>query len=192
MEDKNLKPTAASSRAGTLNFSKGNNFYIYGDIDYTIPENIIAPMIEYIDRKKDLKDPGDINIYVSSYGGYVQYGFDLISQMEQAKDLGFSVNTYVTSVACSCGSLIAVAGSKRYVSERAYHLLHFMRGSDYAHNPIMSDRNNENAKFWQKQLVDIYKKYTRLKNIEKLLLPDNYMINGASQLIRHGLADYKM
>jgi ATP-dependent protease ClpP protease subunit len=177
-----------------LNFHKDNNFYIFGGIDNSMPEKIIAPFIELIDRKSNLKNPGQVHIYVSSYGGLVQYGFDFIQQMERAKDAGITVNTYVSSVACSCGSLIAVAGTpgKRYIGERAYHLLHFMRGSDYAHNPIMMERNFENGKFWHKVLLDIYKKYTKIQKLEEKLLADNYMVNGAAACIKAGLADLKM
>lgn len=175
-----------------LNFFKDTNFYIFGGIDSTMPEKIIAPFIEVVDKKSNLRKPGSINIYVSSYGGLVQYGFDLIAQIERAKDLGFQVNTFVSSTACSCGSLIAVTGTKRFIGERAYHLLHFARGGSYSHNPIMSERNLENDRFMQKALVDIYKKYTKLRDIEAKLLADNFMVNGAAACIRAGLADERM
>ena len=124
-----------------VNFASGNNFYIFGSIDDSIPKNIIVPFIEVVNKQMDKKDPADINIYITSRGGYVNYGFDLITHIERAKDAGIEVNTYVTSEVCSCGSLIAVTGSNRYISKRAYHLLHFARGWDYSHNPTMLERN---------------------------------------------------
>lgn len=174
-----------------INFSKSNNFYIFGSVDDSFPRKIIVPFIEAVNRQIDKKEPSDLNIYVTSRGGSVNYGFDLITHMERAVANGVEVNTYVTSEACSCGSLIAVAGSKRYIGKRAYHLLHFMRGWDYAHNPIMLDRNAEQGKFWQVELVNIYKKYTKLKDIETKLLADNFMINGSAACIKAGLADFE-
>jgi ATP-dependent protease ClpP protease subunit len=173
------------------NFASGRNFYIYGNVDDSMPRNIIAPFVEECEKQFGRREPQPINIYISSYGGRVDYGFDLIAQIERAKECGITINTFVTSVACSCGSLIAVTGTNRFVGERAYHLLHFMRGTDYAHNPEMLKRNYENGKFWQTKLVDIYKRYTKIKDIEAKLLADNYMVNGANQCIKLGLADFK-
>ena len=183
---------AGTVSGGNLNYHQGNNFYIFGNIDDSIPKNIITPFIEAYEKSATKKEPNDLHIYVSSYGGRVDYGFDLITHIERAKSLGVCVNTYVTSVACSCGSLIAVTGSRRYIGERAYHLLHYARGGDYAHNPTMIDRNAENFKFMQRKLVEIYQKYTKLKNIEEKLLADNYMVNGAKACIKVGLADEKL
>ncbi len=184
-----LNKEADSGNDAHVNFSQGNNFYIFGGIDDSMPKKIIVPFIEEVNKQINKKDPEDINIYITSRGGFVNYGFDLITHIERAKSAGINVNTYVTSEACSCGSLIAVAGSTRYIGKRAYHLLHFARGWDYSHNPIMAERNVEQSKFWQNEIVNIYKKYTKIKDIDSKLLADNYMINGAAACIKAGLAD---
>lgn len=175
--------------SNTMNFINNGKFFICGDIDDTLPEQIIAPFIREVELKSKLKNPSPIEIHITSNGGSVNFAFDLITQIEKAKRLGVPVHTYVTSCVCSAGSLIACVGHKRFVSKRAYHLLHFARGWEYSHNPVMSQRNAENWKWMQKELVDIYKQYTKIKNIEDKLLADNYMVNGGKELIRLGLAD---
>lgn len=180
----------AGPKDGNQNWASGNNFYIFDAVGEEFPKQIIVPFIEAIDKQLAKKEPGELDIYITSPGGYVKYGFDLIAHIEKAKELGIVVNTYVTSEACSCGSLIAVTGTNRYIGERAYHLLHFMRGGDYAHNPEMLKRNYENGVFWQKKLVEIYAKYTKVKDIEAKLLADNYMVNGAKDCIKLGIADF--
>ncbi len=181
--------TPTLSTPGQHNFVADGNFFINGSIDDTIAKNIIAPLINEINIRSKSKTPAPINFYITSYGGYVKDAFDIISWFDYAKKLGVPIHTHVTSVAFSAGSLIAVSGHKRYASVRAYHGLHFARGSDYAHNPEMADRNAENFKWMQAQLVQIYKNKTKLKNIEKLLLADNYMINGGHNLLKFGLID---
>lgn len=193
MVDKKKKgKKSGESGDSHVNFAQGNNFYIFGSIDDSIPKSIIVPFIEACTKQLSKKHPSELHIYITSRGGNVNYGFDLINHIEKARADGLIVNTYVTSEACSCGSLIAVTGSKRYIGRRAYHLLHFMRGWDYSHNPQMTDRNAEMSKFWQKELVHIYKKYTKIKDIEAKLLADNYMVNGADACIKAGLADEEL
>jgi len=173
--------------------AEDNNFYINGEIGDSFAKEIVQPFIKEVSRQSNLcKECGKrdgLNIFITSIGGSLEQAFDLISYIEKAKSLGLTVRTYVTSMACSAGSMIAVTGSKRYVSSRAYYHLHYARGGSYSHNPEMIDRNTENAHFVQGELVKVYKKYTKLKGIEKKLLADNFMINGGEEIIRWGLAD---
>lgn len=187
-----MKKRLKNEQDGSLNFAEGNNFYIFGSIDETIPKAIIVPFINALTKQENKVDKDEFHIYITSPGGRVDYGFDLITQIESAKKIGVIVNTYVSSSACSCGSLIAVAGSKRYVSKRAFHLLHFARGWDFSHNPTMVERNAENALWMQNEIVAHYKKYTKLRNIPSKLTADNFMINGSADLIANGLADEEM
>lgn len=171
------------------NFVKEGRFYIFGEINESIPESIIAPLISEINRKAREKKPLPIEIYINSTGGYLSFAFDIITQFDIAEKKGVPIYTYVTASACSAASLIAVCGHKRFVGQRAYHLLHFARGADYSHNPVMIDRNAENFKFLQSELVKIYEKKTKLKDVASKLLPDNFMVNGSKDLIKFGLAD---
>lgn len=192
MESKDIekeKEIASYLSSSDQNFFMDGNFFINGDIDNSMAKSIIAPLINEINNRAKLKNPTPIKIFVTSYGGYIKDAFDIISWFDYAKKQGVSIHTYVTSVAFSAGSLIAVSGHKRFGSTRAYHGLHFARGWDYSHNPIMTERNAQNSKWMQSELVKIYKERTKLKQIEKLLLADNYMINGGSNLLKAGIID---
>lgn len=172
-----------------LNFTKGDNVYIYGDVDETFPKNIIAPFIELVQTKVKESNPTAINIHISSPGGLVHYCFDLISWMEYAKKKGIVINTYVTSTAYSTASVIAVVGTNRYVSRRAQLLIHFARGFDYSHNPEMTERNKQSFDFLQNEMIGVYTKYTKIKDVRKKLLADNFYISGGQELIKQGFAD---
>jgi ATP-dependent protease ClpP protease subunit len=171
------------------NFSKDGKFFIYGEIDDTIPQTIIQPLIIEITNKSLDKNPNPIPIFLNSPGGRLDYCFEIIALFHLAQASGVPIFTYALSTVASAASLIAVSGSFRYVSKRASHLLHFARGWDYAHNPDMADRNNEHFKFLQNQILEVYRHSTKLRNIDQKLLADNFIISGGYELVKQGLAD---
>lgn len=172
-----------------LNFFKDGKFYIHGYIDESIPQNIIQPLVDEIERRSEYQNPKPLEFFINSGGGDLSYCYEIIGLFKLANAKGIPVCTYVMSYAASAASLIAVCGNMRYVTRRSYHLLHFARGWDYAHNPEMIERNAKTWKFLQDELIDVYREHTKLKDIEAKLLADNFMINGAKDLIRFGLAD---
>ena len=173
----------------SLNFFKDGRFYIQGDVDESIPSNIIQPLVEEIERRSEFHNPKPLEFFINSNGGDLALCYEIIGLFKLANAKGIPVCTYVMSYAASAASLIAECGNMRYVTRRSYHLLHFARGWDYAHNPEMADRNTATMKFLQSELVEIYKEHTKIKDIEAKLLADNFMPTGGKQLIRLGLAD---
>lgn len=172
-----------------LNFAKGDNFYLMGEVDESFPKNIIAPFIELVQAKVKESNPTPIHIHISSWGGYCQYCFDLIAWILFAKSKGLVINTYCTSTAYSAASIIFCVGTNRYVTRRTQLLLHFARTSNSSHNPEMAQRNKEADDHLQDELIEVYKKHTKMKDIKKKLMTDNYYILGGQQLINLGFAD---
>ena len=177
-----------------LNFRDSNGiYYIHGKIDESIPKNIIAPLVNDIEQRKLLIKPLPIKFFITSFGGQASPSFDIINLFEYARSVNIEIYTYVTSHAMSAASMIACAGHKRFVGKRACHMLHFAKSVDYSSNPIMSDRNNENLKLLQDEMIALYVKYSKGKLKEKQLraelLPDSFYINGSEAIIRSGLAD---
>ena len=85
--------------------------------------------------------------------------------------------------------LIAVCGHYRMASEHASYMLHFPRVDDYSHNPEMAERNLDARKFLDDVVIDIYKRKTKLKAVEKKLTGDNFFINGGKELLKFGMID---
>ena len=171
------------------NFFNGNSFHIFGSIDDTIPEKIISPLTIKIDEFSKLKNPPAIEVYISSDGGYTHFAMDIVALFEVAKKRGVTIVTIVPSHAYSAASMIAAAGHHRVVGENSSHLIHYCRSEDYSHNPVMADRNNQYRKFLDKTLLDFYKRYAKIKDLDKLLVADHYMIYGGQNLKKAGLAD---
>lgn len=171
------------------NFCIGNRFFIFGDIDDTIPERIIAPMFSHIDQERKKRDPDPIEIFISSSGGSVHHCLDIVSHIELAKRSGITVYTSVTSHAYSAAAIIAICGSHRMASEYATYMFHHARIEEFSHNPEMAKRNLDNRSFIDKTLVEIIKRYTRITDVEKILNDDNYFVNGGKNLKRMGIID---
>lgn len=172
-----------------LNFSDGNKFFIYGDIDESIPEMILAPLYKRIEELSVLRNPPQLDFFISSDGGYANYALDVISAFDVARHKGIRINTIVTSNAGSAASLIAVCGHHRVASEHATFMLHYSRGFEYSHNPDMAERNLAGRKFLDRQMLRLYKSHTKIKDLEKKFLADNYMIHGGNELKRLGCVD---
>lgn len=180
------------SKKPRLNFVRDGNFYIYGDIDESIPENIIAPFIDVLHSQMKLapNERSSIIFNICSEGGYYNYAMDLVNLFRVAIKSGIEIQTTVFSFAGSAASMIAVSGSKRFATPDAVHLVHFVRSWNFSHNPEMSKRNQQYEDFINKQIVKLYEEKTKLKNVSSKLTADNYMVCGAKELLKQGFIDY--
>lgn len=73
------------------------------------------------DKGKDIESRTPITLYLSSVGGDVDAGFELIDVMLNSKTPVYTVNL---GFQYSIGFLIGLAGSKRYGTENAKYLMH--------------------------------------------------------------------
>lgn len=154
--------------------------------------DILIPMIQEVKRQSKLKD-GKIDLWVNSYGGYAHIAFHIVEQMELAKRLGVTVRTIVTSAAYSCGSIVAVAGTKgeRYIAKDAKHLAHY--GTVYGQDstPEQVERRTAYAREHFKHILEHYKKYCEgptPHELEEAMKDDMYFIP-ARKAISWGMAD---
>ena len=93
----------------------------------------IAPIVKHImfynieDKGKPVEERTPIMLYVSSNGGYVDDGFELIDTIRASKTPVYTINV---GYAYSMGFLIMLAGHKRLSMPNAKFLLH--DGSNFA------------------------------------------------------------
>lgn len=173
-----------------LNFMENDEFFIFGEFDSTISTNVIPKLRKAIEDKKEKKNQ-IIKFIISSHGGYSHILKDLLGLFEIAKSHEIILETYVSSHAYSCGSMLACAGTKghRNISEYAYHLCHLGAGSTgFVKNDVELQRG---AKFLQDHfdfVRSVYKKYAKIKDLEKVIHDDNFYLN-AEDCLNNGLAD---
>ncbi len=174
----------------TSNFYEDNNFYIFGDFDESI-DRIIVPNLLRVTDEQAVSKLGVVRIFVGSHGGYANHLYNLLAIIERAKALGVVVETFVFGLAASCASILAASGTKghRYIGENAEHLCHLGMASFQATSDEQLKRESDQLKHHFDNVRRLYKKYARIKKLEKVLQVDSYFIRG-KQIIENGLADH--
>lgn len=170
---------------------RGNNVYILGEFDFSLIENVIIELKELIDKLTKLKDGQKITFYINSNGGYSDILFPIVDLIEEAKKNDIIIETHVSRKAYSCGSLLAITGTKgyRFINERAEHVVHYGRfGGHRLETPKQIDRTSSYYKRYLKTIINHYKKYSNVPELEKQV-EDDYFFIPAKQCVKWGLAD---
>ena len=148
---------------------KKNNIYILGGFNREMIENVIVPLKDLIDLLKEKKDK-KITFYINSNGGMVDICLPLVDLIEEAKKEEIIVETIVSRTAYSAGSVLAITGTKgyRFMQERAEHLIHYGEfGANTLCTPKQIDRASEFWKRYVKSVINHYKKYSNVPDLEK-------------------------
>lgn len=119
-----------------------------------------------MDKAKGTKEP--ITIQISSYGGYVYHGLSLISRIESLIDDGYEVIGVCVDVACSMGSAILNACSRRKMYRYAMVLIHQVSSGSYGTYMTMKEDLNETNRLWEV----MKEQYIRRTKITKEQLED--------------------
>lgn len=174
------------------NFYKDGIFYIHGEFDETISRNIMPELDKFIrDNKDKVSNKPAIIFNINSVGGDTDRLFCLLSTIDYAKSLRFTIKTIVTGRALSCGSKLAIYGTKghRYIGKYSHHQIHYgsYRSNSLIH-PKEVDRFAEYTKNHFKAIYNFYKDNSNIPNLEKVLEHDEQTFS-AQECIQYGLAD---
>jgi ATP-dependent protease ClpP protease subunit len=179
------------SEPKSLNFIQNNTIFIHGNFDKTITTEVFPHFYELIDQEK-AKKQGKIKISINSYGGKTDILQAFCSFIEQAKSENIIVETIVESVAYSCGSQLAIMGTKghRYITAWGEHLVHYGSGVVGGSSEISFERSTEMMKIHKRRQAERYEFYTKLtkEQVEKLMVQDSAFLY-ADECIKYGLAD---
>ena len=136
-------------------------------------------------HKFRLKEKIPIYLFLTTNGGSVYASLSAIDCINQLK---CPVYTIVDGFVASAGTLISLAGVKRYIQPNAYMLIHEIRSSCWGKMSEISDEY-ENLKTLMVRLTDYYLTHTKLKkkDITKLLQKD--ITWDASECIKKGIVD---
>ena len=128
-------------------------------------------------------DPIPIYLHLTTNGGEIYAAFSAIDCIQQMK---CPLYTVVDGFVASAGTLISIAGKKRYILPNAYMLLHELRSGFWGKMSDMTEEM-ENLKKLMDHLIDYYSTHTPLskKTLEKLLTKDS--IWNAKECISRGV-----
>lgn len=172
-------------------FVDGNKFFILGEFTDELNHTIILPLTKKIDELSKVKD-ATIEFHINSPGGNGWIVMHIVRLAELAKAKGIKIKTIVPQAAYSSGSILAIIGDERFIGSTAEHCVHYGQQYGYTETtPLQIERNAESKKRWFKQLLDHYKKYSSIPNIDELIKDDSLFIS-AKDCIKWGLADKYM
>ena len=113
------------------------------------------------DKDKDSEDyeeqfevkiePKPIMLYITSNGGYV---YQVFSAIDTIRGMKVPVHTVCKGFVASAGTLLSLAGKKRYITESSYMLIHELRAGHWGKFTHLSE-SLENSK----QLMEHIKSY---------------------------------
>lgn len=129
--------------------------------------------------------PPPIYLYLTTNGGDIYSAFSVIDCITRLK---VDVYTVVDGFVASAGTLISLAGKKRFILPNAYMLIHELRSGVWGKMSDMTDEY-ENLKKLMDHLTDYYVKHTKItkKTLEKILKKDS--IWNAEECMRRGLVE---
>lgn len=116
-----------ASRENIFINEEKRTIYIHDDIDQNSMSKVCYSLLSILstDQEKEDKEKNferqPIKIYINSSGGYVDDMWALVDIMLNSKT---PIYTYSTSYADSCGFLIFIAGTRRFITKHTAMMCH--------------------------------------------------------------------
>jgi ATP-dependent protease ClpP protease subunit len=171
-------------------YSHNNHIYFNDDItdDTTFALNkelrLVETKLKMITATLGTDPTQPIYLHITTNGGSIHAAFTVVDCI---KSLSLPVYTVVEGFVASAGTLISLAGEKRYVTKNAYMLIHELRSGVWGKMSEI-DEEYKNLKKMMDHIISYYNEYTSLskKRLEKILTKDS--IWNATESIENGLA----
>ncbi len=103
-------------------------------------------------------EPNPIKLYITSGGGLV---YQVFSAIDTIQSLKVPVHTYCQGLVASAGTLLSLAGKKRFITENSYMLIHEIRAGTWGKFTHMCE-SIENSKQLMDHIKSYYVKRTKL------------------------------
>ena len=124
-----------------------------------------------------------IYLHITTDGGLVYSAFSIIDCI---KSLSIPVYTIIDGFVASAGTLISLAGEKRYMCENAYMLIHELRGGVWGKMSEI-DEEHSNLKKIMEHIKRIYSEHTNIKKKELYGILKKDLIWDVEECIEKGL-----
>jgi ATP-dependent Clp protease protease subunit len=129
--------------------------------------------------------PSPIKLYLTSEGGLVYQALmvcDVIQRLETP------VHTICTGFVASAATLISISGKKRYITEKAYMLIHEIRSGVWGKYTEIKEEHQNNKEL-MKDLVAFYLERTQLTEdfLKTILKKDRHW--NAETCLEYGVVD---
>lgn len=168
-----------------------NHIYFYSEVDRDSILDLILLIKETEEENRitaiqlNLEEI-PIYLHINSNGGYVYEALNAIDAINACK---VPVYTIVEGATASAGTLMSVAGKKRYICPNAYMLIHQLSSSYWGGKMSEIEDEYQNLQELMEKIQEIYKKHTKIpkKELTELLKHDLYL--NSEKSLKYGLVD---
>jgi ATP-dependent protease ClpP protease subunit len=165
-----------------------NNIYFTGGLnDETCFKLTEALMHHRNQALSNDKYPPYINLYIQSPGGSL---LPTLAVVDEIKNLGIPVYTYIRGYAASAATLLSVAGTQRFMYKHSLAMIHGVKLQEQEVSSLMDIKDlNANVDTFMNVVKDIYLENTSIDEqlLEYLFYHDLWM--NSTQALKHGLID---
>lgn len=163
-----------------------SRFFVNKDFDDVLLEEL-PEFYDLIEKEAQRKD-GLIEVVVSSFGGYSHVLMAYLDAFQAAKREGVIISTHVSGMAASCGSLLAVSGTKGYRTMSSYsqHYVHLGSAGFMVRSEDEAERMIGSVQSHFEFVKSIYSVNAKIPGLASKLKTDHLFVNAQTAL------DWKM
>ena len=176
-------------------YLKDNHLYFHTDVSEESVDEVKKLMRNYWNKFYKITKshscvefkPKPLYIHIFSPGGCAYSGFSLFDFIiEYRKKI--PVYTIIEGKAASAATIISIAGTKRFITQNSYMLIHQL-STFFGGNYQQLEDEFENSKKCMEKIIEIYKTYTKInkKKLPGILKHDLYW--DAEECLANGLVD---
>jgi ATP-dependent Clp protease protease subunit len=171
-----------------------NRIYFYSEIDrgsvLTLNKNLRYMANEHISQAQilGLDKPAPIWLHISSGGGNVFPGLAAMDEILAVSKMGVEVRTIVDGCAASAATFLSIVGTRRYINQHAYMLIHQLSNEVWGKFEEFVDEM-ENMMKLMDMVRGLYREKTKLPEdqIKEILKHDLWW--SAQECLEYGLVD---
>lgn len=129
--------------------------------------------------------PKAIKLFITSPGGLI---YQVFSAIDTIKNMTVPVHTICKGIVASAGTLLSLAGSRRYITENSYMLIHELRSCSWGKYSYLKDQM-ENSTNLMEHLKKYYIENTKLTTDELDTILKKDLTWNAQKCLETGLVD---
>lgn len=165
-----------------------NNIYFTGGLnDETCFKLTEALLLHKKQALIDDKYPPYINLYIQSPGGSL---LPTLAVVDEIKNLGVPVYTYIRGYAASAATLLSVAGTRRFMYNHSLAMIHGLKLNEQDPTTLLDVKDlNANVDTFMNIIKNIYLENTNIdeQTLENFFYHDLWM--NSTQALHYGLID---
>jgi ATP-dependent Clp protease protease subunit len=167
---------------------KNNNIYFTGHLNEETCFKLNEALINHKNFALSNQDyPNHINLYIQSPGGSL---LPTLALVDEIKNLGVPIHTYIRGYAASAATLLSVVGSQRYMYNHSVLMIHSVKLHDQEPSSLLDVKDlNTNVDVFMSIIRNIYLENSNLNNeiLDELFNHDVWM--NSLTALKYGLID---